>query len=119
MSIKATSPEQQVIDCEFGYRCPRDWDALAPTANQNVKYCQVCTREVYFCGNQQELDEHARAGHCVAIFCKPVGDDRPMLLGMPSRGPDADPDDDYIGLRPAMRRKIEEGPEAEPDDDAD
>jgi uncharacterized protein (TIGR02996 family) len=51
----------------FELRCPRRWDALAPTAREDVRHCGACARDVYYFESVDEAREAARAGHCVAI----------------------------------------------------
>ena len=91
---------KRVVSCEFSYRCPRDWAALAPTANADIRHCGTCAREVYLCHDAEQLVKHTRAGHCVAILQEDTERGERLLLGMP-RSPVGD---DPLEFKP-LRRK--------------
>ena len=56
-----------IKNCEFAFRCPRDWERLATTENDNERYCASCEKPVYLCADDEALTEHVQAGHCVAV----------------------------------------------------
>ncbi|WP_224248106.1 GspE/PulE/PilB domain-containing protein [Hyalangium gracile] len=61
--------EKPIQNCEvrFQFRCPKQWEALRETSEPGVRSCSQCQKQVYLCQSTQEVAEHARAGHCVAV----------------------------------------------------
>lgn len=55
-----------IINCDFTYKCPTDWDKLSETKNNNIKYCPECDKSVTLCRNQKEVDEASEKGICIA-----------------------------------------------------
>ena len=51
---------------KFRYRCPHRWRNFATTEDETVRFCPVCSRNVYLCASESEFNYHAQAGHCVA-----------------------------------------------------
>jgi hypothetical protein len=51
----------------FDFRCPKEWGALAPTARSNVKHCDACDKDVFYCIDVPEARRHAERGACVAL----------------------------------------------------
>ncbi len=51
---------------DFRYRCDKTWDELAETDRPDVRHCERCRSEVYFCATNEETIAHAKAGHCIA-----------------------------------------------------
>jgi hypothetical protein len=93
-------PVKRIVSCEFSYRCPRDWAALAPTADADIRHFGTCARDVYLCHNAEQLMNHTRAGHCVAIRQEDAERGERLLLGMPrSAG-----GDEHLEFEP-LRRK--------------
>ncbi len=63
--------------------CPVAWESLKSTDNENVRFCKVCDKNVYFCKDSEEVSLHAGLNHCVAMNHQ-VGLDLPILfLGKP------------------------------------
>jgi hypothetical protein len=58
--------------------CPQEWDSLDATADQNVRHCASCARDVFFCSSDSETLERARRGECVARL-EPDPADLPSL----------------------------------------
>ena len=56
-----------IKNCEFTFKCPRDWERLATTENDSERYCASCEQPVYLCADDETLTEHVQAGHCVAL----------------------------------------------------
>ena len=63
--IEACSPR-------FDFECPKQWVALARTDRDDVRFCDACTKPVYFCANVDEARDHAANGECVALDLRPV-----------------------------------------------
>ncbi|MEM9506484.1 MAG: tetratricopeptide repeat protein [Cyanobacteria bacterium P01_E01_bin.35] len=71
----------------FSYQCPKQWNNLQVTANESVRFCDVCQENVFYCTDKQEADQHARQGHCIAIASQLSSDVynrfTPMVVGRP------------------------------------
>jgi hypothetical protein len=53
----------------FEFRCNVQWkDMRAVDATRERRRCGVCDRTVHLCRTLVEFDEHARLGHCVAVY---------------------------------------------------
>jgi uncharacterized protein (TIGR02996 family) len=52
---------------QFAYPCPKRWEALRPTEDAAVRYCEACQQQVYYCSTLKQARRHAEAGDCVAI----------------------------------------------------
>jgi len=52
---------------KFEFQCPRQWAQLATTDDPQVRTCGACLKLVYYCQSRDEVADHARLGHCVAI----------------------------------------------------
>jgi uncharacterized protein (TIGR02996 family) len=63
--IEACSPR-------FDFACPKQWVALAKTDRDDVRFCDACTKPVYFCSSVDEARDHAANGECVALDLRPV-----------------------------------------------
>lgn len=57
----------QNCDPEFLFRYPREWQKLKETDIEGIRFCNECSKKVYFCENRTEADIHAKLNHCVAI----------------------------------------------------
>jgi uncharacterized protein (TIGR02996 family) len=51
----------------FAYQCPNRWTDLRATADESVRYCAECRKNVHFCASKHEAEAHAVQGHCIAI----------------------------------------------------
>lgn len=51
----------------LNFSCPIQWDSLSITAFKNIKYCEQCNENVYFCETPEVFTEKASLGQCVAI----------------------------------------------------
>jgi uncharacterized protein (TIGR02996 family) len=51
----------------FAYPCPKRWEALRPTEDDAVRYCEACQQRVYYCSTLRQARRHAEAGNCVAV----------------------------------------------------
>jgi len=50
------------------FNCPKQWNELNNTANSLVRDCEECGKPVYFVDSQEELEEAAAKGKCVAFY---------------------------------------------------
>ena len=44
------------------------WEQLEPTADEAVRVCETCWRQVFRCRTDAEALYHAMEGHCVAVL---------------------------------------------------
>jgi len=51
----------------FQLRCPKEWGALAATGRDDVRFCDACERQVFYCDSLAAARSHARMGDCVAV----------------------------------------------------
>lgn len=51
----------------FAYECRQRWDNLASTGQDGIRHCDLCRENVYWCESGEQVTEHARLGHCVAV----------------------------------------------------
>jgi hypothetical protein len=67
-------------------RCPRSWDALAPTESEDVRRCGACGDDVYLVRTDEETIAHAELGHCVARERPDASElpQRSMVMGRPN-----------------------------------
>jgi uncharacterized protein (TIGR02996 family) len=75
-----------IENCEvrFRFQCPQRWEALTPTDEAGVRFCESCRRSVHYCNTLQEARGHAWSGHCVVVDLgvqRAPGDLGPILTG--------------------------------------
>jgi hypothetical protein len=51
----------------FDFACPKQWSALAPTAQEGVRHCGSCDQDVHYCASVEDARAHAARGACVAL----------------------------------------------------
>jgi hypothetical protein len=61
-----------ILNRTMTFKCSRLWEELDPTQVPNVRYCSQCQHEVTVCDTQDQLDELAARGKCVAFHITPV-----------------------------------------------
>lgn len=52
---------------KFAFTCPKEWQQLTPTADEDVRFCPSCEQSVYYCRTVLEARNHAWSGRCVAV----------------------------------------------------
>ncbi|MBA4062171.1 MAG: hypothetical protein C0501_00370 [Isosphaera sp.] len=77
-------PALEACRVAFEFECPRRWDRLTPTADEDRRFCESCRRHVHYCATLDQAREHARRGDCVAVSLALVR--RPDDLLPPARG---------------------------------
>ncbi|MBD2294478.1 hypothetical protein H6G06_13575 [Anabaena sphaerica FACHB-251] len=79
----------QIWNCPdiLEFRCPQEWDSLNQTEDRDVRYCKVCSQNVYMCSTPQEFTKNAKSGKCVAIPNELAHrpEDPKLVLGRPSQ----------------------------------
>lgn len=75
----------KITNCDrrFTISCPKLWADLQTTDNVQVRFCNVCRKDVYFCRTDNELEAHSRLNHCVAIYDSELESE---MLGLPNSG---------------------------------
>ena len=58
------------IRCRFDFVCPKQWDELQVTDNNEVRYCDHCNESVYLAQSESDLDRLAIDGKCAAFIAK-------------------------------------------------
>lgn len=59
--------EEARISCRFSFKCPRLWDRLQPTAEEGVRHCHECDRDVYLALTEEDFRKHSDEGRCIAV----------------------------------------------------
>jgi len=61
--------EALIENCHWSIknRCPQLWFNLTPTDDRDIRYCDVCSRQVYYCKSRDQIDFHSAIGNCIAI----------------------------------------------------
>ena len=60
---------KQIHNCPsmFANQCPKAWQQLQPTGDEQRRYCSTCENSVYECRSPDELVQLGLQGKCVAI----------------------------------------------------
>jgi hypothetical protein len=74
----------------FDFLCDQAWADMEPTGDKDVRHCETCNKDVYFCDNLADAREHSQEGHCIAVdlgITRQDGDLMPRTLfaGQPSK----------------------------------
>jgi len=69
------------------FQCPQQWGLLNTTNDNDVRYCNICSQNVYICLTPQEFIQNTKSGKCVAIPYELAHrpDDPQYVLGRPSQ----------------------------------
>ena len=54
-------------DLQFEIKCPKRWDALAPTASPTERFCDSCKRNVHYASTVADARRLVMAHHCVVV----------------------------------------------------
>lgn len=70
-------------DVEWKLVCPNLWKNLSKTAEESVRFCGECKKNVYFSRNVAQIKQWGSEGKCTAFE---YGDDKEpfMDLGIPA-----------------------------------
>jgi uncharacterized protein (TIGR02996 family) len=60
-------PKLEACRMQFQFECPKQWERLTPTADDKVRFCNSCKKNVHYCDTLQEAQTHAANGNCVAV----------------------------------------------------
>jgi hypothetical protein len=61
--------ERHLIDScpEMEFKCPMVFEDFTPTDDEKVRFCNVCSKNVYRCDDMVELKKHWERGNCVSF----------------------------------------------------
>ena len=69
------------------YICSKSWSELQETKEQNIKYCNFCNKDVYFCDRNIDLEIALQKNLCIAFSNEEpdqfISPKRHMTLGLP------------------------------------
>ena len=87
---KMENKRTTISNCRFAYKCAKTWASLQTTEQSDVKFCDDCQREVFFCRTDSQLVAAIKLNRCVAFERKSQDKDSDMQLfaGMPEGLPD-------------------------------
>jgi len=57
-----------IRNCIFAFKCSAKWDKLDPTSDDNIRFCQDCEKEVYFCEDDEQLVKLVKLNRCVSFI---------------------------------------------------
>ncbi len=52
----------------WAFRCPKSWENLKSTVNQNVKFCDECKKNVFLCKTDEDVEYHSERLNCVFLL---------------------------------------------------
>jgi hypothetical protein len=55
------------VRCQLAFACPKGWDAMEPTDQPDVRFCDHCQSQVHEVRTAEAFWEHARAERCVSV----------------------------------------------------
>lgn len=86
---------EDIRNCKpmFKFQCPMRWDLLQLTGQADIRYCPQCDQEVHYCKTDEEMIQHAEAGHCVARRMPGVPSSMETIVGDPVLLPDTSDED--------------------------
>lgn len=78
--------QKTIRTCEvkFRKRCPQLWENLKETESEAVRFCEECSKNVYYAKTDQEAIGYAEQGFCIAKE-KIVEQQKTIVLGMPAK----------------------------------
>lgn len=62
-----TMSELTIRNCIFAFKCSAVWEELRETADESIRFCKDCQKEVHYCADDAELAAAVRLNRCVAI----------------------------------------------------
>jgi len=73
--------EEARISCRFSFKCPRLWGRLQPTADEGVRHCPECDRDVHLALTEENFRQHSEEGRCGGTTKRAKQPSRPMGRG--------------------------------------
>jgi hypothetical protein len=53
--------------CKFPFKCAENWESLAKTVAPDVRFCDLCQKEVFCCRSDAELVDTITLNRCFVI----------------------------------------------------
>lgn len=79
-----------IRNCSWGYSCKASWSDLMKTADENIRFCENCEREVHSCDNREDLLFSISLNRCVnfssSLLDSNFDESNNRLTGMPGPG---------------------------------
>lgn len=89
--------DMTIRNCVFAFKCNAKWEEMKVVTEDHirdieVRFCDSCQKEVYFCSDDDELARNVRLNRCIAIERGDIYSS--FTLGLPAPHGDFDEDDD-------------------------
>lgn len=68
LEIHKMSDKLIIRNCKFSYQCKAKWNALIETDDDEIRFCNDCQKEVFFCDSNDTLITFIKLNRCVAIL---------------------------------------------------
>jgi len=59
--------DYQFRNCAFTFKCGADWNKLDGTSTENIRFCNICQKQVHRCDTDDELLFAIKSNLCIAI----------------------------------------------------
>jgi hypothetical protein len=56
-----------IRNCTFAFKCEAKWKYLEKLDHDNIRFCNICQKEIYFCYDDYELISSIHLNRCVAF----------------------------------------------------
>ena len=56
-----------IDNCKFEYLCDLFWENLTETGEKDVRFCNKCQSNVYFCDSYEKLEHATHLNRCIAL----------------------------------------------------
>jgi hypothetical protein len=85
-----SSPQYQLRNCSWGYRCEKTWDALIATDSPVERFCSQCCQPVYLCDTYDDLAITVARNQCAAFSARLIDKvaEEEMIMGFMQEPPD-------------------------------
>ncbi|HLL20863.1 MAG TPA: TIGR02996 domain-containing protein [Kofleriaceae bacterium] len=67
MRVARAPVEACKVELRIELRCPKQWSDLVETPSPDVRFCELCRQQVFYCTTVAEARQHAWRGRCVAV----------------------------------------------------
>lgn len=56
-----------IRNCTFAFKCDKTWESLNKTNTPDIRFCDACQHEVFWCNTKEQLAEAIALNRCIAI----------------------------------------------------
>jgi hypothetical protein len=89
--------DMTIRNCVFAFKCNAKWEEMKVVSEDHirdveVRFCDSCQKEVYFCSDDDELARNVRLNRCIAIERGDIYSS--ITLGLPAPHGHFDDDDE-------------------------